>query len=707
MQLRAKIKRFCGISTVGASLALATGCDIDTGPGIATLHGPMPADVVATQVAQVPGAVLAPTERKSAEAPKVWTSSHAMVSKGGYLYIADRERNALVVLRQAPLQVMQTIAVAGSPERTTVGPDGTVYVAPRQGDAILAFAPSGIAEKPLVETPKPIAVGLEPRAFALTVDGKRMYAVLGGKRQLVAVDLATGAKHWSSLEATPTTIAAGTSQLVVSFDTGQVRRYALSATSFEPGKGDATIVNTGASLVSGCSDGNRKARRAVGSAWEPAGDQVLAARVVAAPGTVDDIAAANMPTKSTAGKSGGGGYGGTTKTKCNDGPRRPAEPSVLAVRTGSVAPARELAGTPFRTAPGEVAMAARFDQPADVAIHPTRLLAAVPATGTDNVLLVHTAPNLQVGSSVEAGVLKTGHAPTAVAFSDDGRYAYSLDTHQVAVSRFDLGPWLKAHEPGAPTNQAPAEIAAVAQVAYGVDVLPEAARLGRRTFTFAGNANLSKEGVFACATCHLDGGEDKLVWFVAEGPRQTPSLAGRLDGTAPFNWKGSEGDLQNNMVKTVHRMGGSGLSNAELASLEQFLLIGLPKAPPNPNRQANGELTAAQARGKDLFNRPDVGCAGCHVGGVGVDGAAHDVGTGASGDKIAASFAGLSSKSDVNQVAGRFDTPSLRDLWNTAPYFHDGSSATLEAVLARPGMGNAAKLTKAERADLIEYLKTL
>ncbi|MBM4342407.1 MAG: c-type cytochrome [Deltaproteobacteria bacterium] len=706
MNTQTTSKFSCGLWLAASAVALQAGCEIDTGSGVATIHGPLPADVVATQVAQVTGNVLAPMQRNQADAPKQWTSSHAMVGKGGYLYIADRDRNALVVMRQAPLQVVQTLPVAGSPERATVGPDGTVYVAPRQGDAILAFGPSGVPEAPLLDSPKAIAVGLEPRGFALNPEASRLYAILGGKKQLVAVELATGKQHISTLEATPTAIAVGGQHLIVALDNGSVRRFVSNSESLEPSKVAGPLVTSGSSMVSACPDGNRKARRTLGAAWEPAGDQLLAARVVAAPGTLEDITAANVPSKSKTGSS-SGGYGGAAKAKCNDGPRRPIEPSVLAVRPGSVAPAREIAGTPFRPSPGAPALAARFDQPADVAIHPSRLLAAVPATGTDNVLLIHTPPSLQGGAAVEAGVLKSGHAPAAVAFSDDGRFAYTLDTHQVAVSRFDLGPWLKGAAPGSLTEAPPVELAAVDQVAYGADTLPEAARLGRRTFTFAGNANLSKDGVFACATCHADGGEDKLVWMVAEGPRQTPSLAGRLDGTAPFNWKGSEGDLQHNMVKTVHRMGGAGLTQAELASLEQFLLVGLPKGPPNPHRLPSGELTQAQARGKDIFNRADVACGSCHLGGVGVDGNSHDVGTAATGDKIAASFAGSSSFSEVKMSAGRFDTPSLRDLWHTAPYFHDGSAATLEAVLARPGMGNASKLSSAERADLIEYLKSL
>jgi cytochrome c peroxidase len=66
-----------------------------------------------------------------------------------------------------------------------------------------------------------------------------------------------------------------------------------------------------------------------------------------------------------------------------------------------------------------------------------------------------------------------------------------------------------------------------------------------------------------------------------------------------------------------------------------------------------------------------------------------------------------------------FKTPSLRELTHTAPYMHDGSRATLAAVLKhyagglqqRPSLAPSLQprltLTAAERADLIAFLGTL
>jgi cytochrome c peroxidase len=52
-----------------------------------------------------------------------------------------------------------------------------------------------------------------------------------------------------------------------------------------------------------------------------------------------------------------------------------------------------------------------------------------------------------------------------------------------------------------------------------------------------------------------------------------------------------------------------------------------------------------------------------------------------------------------------FDTPTLRGIFATAPYFHDGSAATLRDAVDRVPM--SAGLSDADKSALVEYLKTL
>jgi cytochrome c peroxidase len=58
-----------------------------------------------------------------------------------------------------------------------------------------------------------------------------------------------------------------------------------------------------------------------------------------------------------------------------------------------------------------------------------------------------------------------------------------------------------------------------------------------------------------------------------------------------------------------------------------------------------------------------------------------------------------------------FDTPTLVEIWRTAPYLHNGSAATLEDVVTGSNRndkhGRTSHLGKRQLADLVAYLLTL
>lgn len=69
-------------------------------------------------------------------------------------------------------------------------------------------------------------------------------------------------------------------------------------------------------------------------------------------------------------------------------------------------------------------------------------------------------------------------------------------------------------------------------------------------------------------------------------------------------------------------------------------------------------------------------------------------------------------------MKGAFKTPTLRDVELTAPYFHDGSAATLRDVVEHYVRGGDDKthlsasmkpltLTEAEKDDLVAFMKSL
>jgi len=114
---------------------------------------------------------------------------------------------------------------------------------------------------------------------------------------------------------------------------------------------------------------------------------------------------------------------------------------------------------------------------------------------------------------------------------------------------------------------------------------------------------------------------------------------------------------------------------------------------PSASRRDAHEEDALVTQGRRLYESDAVGCASCHgEDGIVPDTFTHNVQSWAQGDR-----------------RGVFDTPSLRFLGSTAPYFHDGRYRSLTALLSstRKTMGHAAQLTDHERGALEAYLRTL
>jgi cytochrome c peroxidase len=130
-------------------------------------------------------------------------------------------------------------------------------------------------------------------------------------------------------------------------------------------------------------------------------------------------------------------------------------------------------------------------------------------------------------------------------------------------------------------------------------------------------------------------------------------------------------------------------ASADLAALAAFLRTLRPPASPYATSEPQ-----AISRGRDAFAR--FACATCHAGPAFTDRALHDVGTG-----------DLATERNSHGRGTRFDTPSLRALWLTAPYLHDGSAPTLTVLFTRGAHDLSGQATAAEVADLVAYLRAL
>ncbi len=189
-------------------------------------------------------------------------------------------------------------------------------------------------------------------------------------------------------------------------------------------------------------------------------------------------------------------------------------------------------------------------------------------------------------------------------------------------------------------------------------------------------------GPLACSSCHPEGRSDGLSWRLGRAILQTPILAGRLAGTAPYKWTGEDRTLRASFIHTLERIGGDpeALDDADLRALEAYL-TSLPKP-----RPPTGLDAAALARGRVVF---DDECSACHEGEASTDRERHEFAT----------------------SLRRVDTPSLIGLAHSAPYYHDGSAIDLPTLLDDRGsihdMIDSSGLSAAQRQDLIVYLRSL
>lgn len=166
----------------------------------------------------------------------------------------------------------------------------------------------------------------------------------------------------------------------------------------------------------------------------------------------------------------------------------------------------------------------------------------------------------------------------------------------------------------------------------------------------------------------------------------------------------------------IGQMGGKGtFSDPRIGlTIEQSPDLVTPKLPallayqlslrtPEPPRGSFDH--AAAARGKQVF-RNEARCASCHQQPALTDVLQH----GRDGDVPFlhdAVSVGQDPAYAMRTANGKYRTTPLRGLLHHAPYFHDGSAQTLADVVAHYERVFGLNLTPGQRADLIEYLKSL
>jgi mono/diheme cytochrome c family protein len=144
--------------------------------------------------------------------------------------------------------------------------------------------------------------------------------------------------------------------------------------------------------------------------------------------------------------------------------------------------------------------------------------------------------------------------------------------------------------------------------------------------------------------------------------------------------------------------GTDDLVSTKLPALQAYQLS--IAAPPAPTGSFDA---AAAARGKVLFEGK-AGCVTCHSGSEFTDAnerlhPASDVAS----EPEAPGVPSYASRTATKQ----YRTAPLKGVWQHPPYFHNGSAATLDDVVAKYNAKKALGLTSTEVADVAQYVKSL
>ncbi len=594
------------------------------------------------------------------------------------LWVVNADNDTVSVFDTATNAKLAEIAVGTAPRTLARAADGSVWVANRDSATISVISASTLA------VTRTITFGRATQPFGLIFapDGNA-YLALEASGQVLKLNGSTGA--------TLATLAAGARprHLAVSADSARllVSRFitppqqgeSTAAVVTSAGGGEVMVVNTGTMAIAS----TVLLRHSDRTDTEISGRGVpnyLGAATIApdgsfawVPGKQDNIARGTL----------------------RDGLALNFQNTVRAISSRI-----ELGATPAET------YAKRVD-------HDNASLASAAAfdpTGSYLFVALETSRQVAVVDprrGAELFRIEVGIAPQGVVVSADGTRLYVHNFISRSVTVADLTPLTRNGELRTATA---ATLASVATEKLAANVL-----LGKQYFYDARDTRLARDAYMSCASCHNDGGHDGRTWDLGgqgEGLRNTISLRGRAGGQGRLHWSNNFDEVQDFEGQIRALAGGTGLmSDAQFNTGTRSQPLGDAKAgvsadldalaayvkslasfDPSPLRPSASTLSSAASAGKTLFTA--MNCGFCHSGTAftrsAVDNPAN-VGTikATSGKRLNGTLSGI-------------DVPTLRDLWNTAPYLHDGSAATIEAAITAHA---AFTGTAADATSLAAYLR--
>lgn len=274
-------------------------------------------------------------------------------------------------------------------------------------------------------------------------------------------------------------------------------------------------------------------------------------------------------------------------------------------------------------------------------------------------------------------------------------------------------------------------------------ITPQRVELGKALFF---DARLSGSGAMSCSSCHLphlawtDGRKLPILPNGEVVGRHSPTVV-NLAYNTQFMWDGRKASLEDQAMGPHRHLSKADFAAStaklrEMAGYQAMFAAAYPGEPINEETISralatfqrslvsrdsafdrwvagdNRALTPAQYRGFKLFTDPAKGnCASCHSGPNFTDNGFHNIG-------LSSKDPGRFNIRKVAAMKGAFKTPTLRDVALSAPYYHDGSAATLREVVDHYARGGDDRsnvspdvrplpLSEQDRQDLVAFMHAL
>jgi len=602
------------------------------------------------------------------------------------LWAVNPDNDTVSVFDATTRAKLAEVAVGRAPRTLALAPSGSaMWVVNKRGASISVISTSTLAVTQTIALPR----GSSPYGVAMLRDANAALVALEGSGALTKLDVATGNTLGSvAVGANPRHVAVsadGASAYVSRFVSppmpGESTTSVQTSVNGSPAGGEVVVVSPNAMAIT------RTIVLAHSNAPDAENQGSGIPNYLGAAALSPDGTQAFVPSKQD----------NVLRGSARSGLQLNFQNTVRAISSRiDLATQQEDAAARIDHDNASVASAAAFDPLGVylfVALETSREVAVLDAHGRNQLLRIDV-----------------GRAPQGVLVSPDRRTLYVHNFMDRTIGVFDLTPLIQQ---GLASAAPVATLASVASEKLTATVLK-----GKQFFYDARDTRLARDRYMSCASCHNDGGHDGRVWdltHAGEGLRNTIALRGRSGAQGFLHWSSNFDEVQDFEGQIRSLAGGTGLmTDAQFTTGTRSQPLGTAKAgvsadldalaayvtslnefEPSPWRSGSGgALSALAVEGRQVFTT--LNCASCHGGSAFTNSGSMsppNIGTikPSSGQRLGGPLTGI-------------DIPTLRDVWASAPYLHDGSAATLSDAVR---VHNNVSVNDADLNRLVAYLREI